>query len=184
MILKGRRVILRPIEFEDLEFIRSLINDPDIEKTIVGWSLPISKKDEEKWYANFSNTQQTIRYVIETLDGEVVGLTGLGNIDMKNGCAKGLGIRIAPNVQSNGLATDAYMTLFKFAFNELRLHRIETAAFDDNFASLRFQEKLGCIREGIRREAIYKNGTYKSIVTLGCLKDDFMAKYNEYQFGC
>lgn len=180
MILKGKKIILRPIEFEDLEFIRSLINDPEIEKTIVGWALPISKKDEEKWYANFVNTQQTIRYIIETYEGEVVGLTGLEKIDMKNGCAKSLGIRISHNVQSKGLATDAYMTMFNYAFNELRLHRIETSAFDDNIASLRFQEKLGCQREGVRREAVYKNGEYKNVVTFGCLKHDFMKQYDKY----
>ena len=117
---------------------------------------------------------------------------------MKNGCAKGLGIRITKNVQSKGLATDAYMAMFNFAFNELRLHRIETSAFDDNLASLKFQEKLGCKREGIKREAAFKNGEYKNIVTLGCLKDEFVPLYEAYiksfnseqggvinsQFGC
>lgn len=142
MILKGEKTILRPIESEDLEFVRSLINDPEIEKIVVGWALPISRKDEEHWYALDSNSVQNIRYIITALDGERVGLTGLGNIDMKNGCAKTLGIRIINNVQSKGLATDTYMTLFNFAFNELRLHRIETSSFDDNFASLKFLEKL------------------------------------------
>lgn len=180
MILKGKKVILRPIEFDDLEFIRSLINNPDIEKTIVGWALPLSKQDEEKWYSSFSNTDKSIRYLIEDYQGNRVGLTGISNIDMKNGCAKMAGIRISPDVQSRGLATDAYMTIFNFAFRELRLHRIETSAFDDNFASLRFQEKLGSKREGIRREAVYKNGQYKNVVTFGCLKSDFEERYNSY----
>lgn len=180
MILKGKNVTLRAIEQEDLEFVRSLINDPEIEKTIVGWALPISRKDEDRWYASFSNSEKAIRYIVEDMNGRSVGLTGIGSIDMKNGCAKSLGIRIAPEVQSRGLATDAYMTLFHYAFNELRLHRMETCAIDDNMASLRFQEKLGCKREGIRREAVYKDGKYRNVVTLGCLKADFMEKYAEY----
>ncbi len=171
---------MRPIEFEDLEFICSLINDPDIERTIVGWSLPISRKDEETWYASYSNSEKTIRYIIEDIQGNAVGLTGLTNIDMKNGCAKTAGIRISPKVQSRGLATDTYMILFHFAFDELRLHRIETSAFEDNIASLKLQEKLGCVREGIRREAVYKNGEYKNVVALGCLREEFMEKYGEY----
>lgn len=180
MILKGKKVVLRPIEQGDLEFIRSLINNPDIEKSIVGWALPISKKDEENWFSSFKNTEKAIRYIIEDTQGHTVGLTGIGNIDMKNGCAKDLGIRIAPEVQSKGLATDAYMTMFNYAFHELRLHRIETSAIEDNIASLKFQEKIGCRREGLRREAIYKQGEYKNIVTLGCLKSDFEEKYKTY----
>ena len=52
MILKGKFVTLRPIEAEDLEFIRTMLNDPWFERMIIGWSYPISKKDQEAWYAN------------------------------------------------------------------------------------------------------------------------------------
>jgi RimJ/RimL family protein N-acetyltransferase len=63
--------------------------------------------------------------------------------------------------------------MFRFAFGELRLHRINTSAFEDNIASLRFQEKCGCKREGLQREAIFKNGIYKNVVTLGILAEEY-----------
>lgn len=173
MILKGKIVTLRPIEREDLDFVRDLINDPEMEKTIVGWAWPISKKDEEQWYASFRNSDCTVRYIIETEKDGVVGLTGLANIDWKNGSAKGAGIRVKKGIQSKGVATDAYMTMFRFAFDELRLHRVSTSAFDDNIASLKFQEKCGCRREGIQRDAVYKNGRYKNLVTLGILAEEY-----------
>ena len=72
------------------------------------------------------------------------------------------------------------MTMFNFSFNELRLHHIEMSAFDDNIPLLKFQENLGCISEDLKREAAFKNGGYKNIVTLGCLKDEFMPLYEEY----
>ena len=34
----------------------------DIEKTIVGWALPISRKDEEHWYASYSNSVLNVLY--------------------------------------------------------------------------------------------------------------------------
>jgi len=173
MILKGKIVTLRPIEREDLDFIISLVNDPEIEKSIVGWAWPVSRKDEEQWYANFKNSDSIVRYIIETEDDGAVGLTGLTNIDWKNGSAKGAGIRVKKGIQSKGVATDAYMTMFRFAFGELRLHRINTSAFEDNIASLRFQEKCGCKREGLQREAIFKNGIYKNVVTLGILAEEY-----------
>ena len=45
MELRGKKVVLRAVEEEDLEMLRELTNDPDYEKMIVGWSFPISKKD-------------------------------------------------------------------------------------------------------------------------------------------
>lgn len=174
MILKGKKVILRPVEFEDIEFIRSLINDPWMEERIVGWALPISRKDQEQWYASFRNTKEEIRYIIEVEKEGVVGFCGLKDIDYKNGVATGAGIRVKKDIQSKGVATDAYMTLFKYAFSELRLHRINTSALEDNIPSLHMMEKLGCKREGLKREAIFKSGKYHNVVTLGILEPDYI----------
>lgn len=174
MILKGKKVILRPVEYEDIEFIRGLINDPWMEERIVGWALPLSRKDQENWYASYRNTTEQIRYIIETTEEGVVGLCGLKSIDYKNGVATSAGIRITKDVQSRGIATDAYMTLFKYAFSELRLHRINTSAMEENTPSLRVMEKVGCKREGLMRDAIYKNGYYHNIVTLGILDSDYI----------
>ena len=52
MNLKGKKVFLRAIEKEDLEFLREMINDPEMEKNVGGWSFPISKYEQEKWYEN------------------------------------------------------------------------------------------------------------------------------------
>jgi hypothetical protein len=38
MILKGNIVTLRPIEEGDLEFVREIFNNPEIESMVVGWS--------------------------------------------------------------------------------------------------------------------------------------------------
>lgn len=173
MILKGKIVTLRPIEKEDLDFVRGLINDPEMERTVVGWAWPLSRKDEEQWYASFRNSESSLRYIIETEDDGLVGLTGLANIDWKNGSAKGAGIRVRSGVQTRGIATDAYMTMFKFAFDELRLNRVSTSAFDDNIASLGFQEKCGCKREGVIRQAIFKNGAYKNLILMGILAEEY-----------
>ena len=54
MILKGQIVTLRPIEEEDLEFVRTLFNDPELESLVVGWSWPVSKYQHRKWFEKVS----------------------------------------------------------------------------------------------------------------------------------
>lgn len=179
MILKGKKVTLRPVEQGDIEFMRNLINDPWMEGRIVGWALPISKKDQEQWYANYRNTDKEIRFIVETEMDGVVGLTGLKDIDYKNGVATSAGMRIKRDIQSKGVATDAYMTMFRYAFNELRLHRVNTSALEENAISIHVMEKVGCIREGLHRDAIFKKGEYKNLVTMGCLASDYWRKAEE-----
>lgn len=174
MILKGKKVILRAVEEEDIEMLRELTNSPDFEKMIVGWSFPVSKKDQQKWFEDCKNDLSRIRYTIVTEEDGPVGMIGLRDIDWKNGSASGLGMRIAKKeIRTKGLATDAWMTLMRYAFYELRLNRINGCALSYNKASLRVCEKVGFKVEGVSRQAAFKNGEYIDIVQMGCLKSDY-----------
>ena len=183
MFLQGKKVTLRALEEEDLEFVRSLINDPDLERTIVGWTWPKPKKDQEQWFMNYSNSEKVVRYIIETKEDGVVGMTGIRDIDWKNGSAAGGGIRIRKDLQAKGIATDVYMTLLRFAFDELRLHRFTASAFDDNTSSVRFMEKCGFKREGVFREAIFKEGKYKNLISFAILRDEYEEVAKKYWNG-
>ncbi|WP_455584553.1 GNAT family N-acetyltransferase [Bacteroides sp.] len=174
MILKGKLVTLRPVELEDIEFIREMVNDPWMESLITGWAFPISKKDQQEWYAQFHNSDKQLRYIIETEVDGAVGFTGLRNIDWKNGNAEGGGMRVARKENmSRGIATDAYMTLLRYAFYELRLNRVGDSVLDYNAASIKMTSKVGFKQEGVERESIYKNGQYYDKILLGILKSDY-----------
>lgn len=177
MILRSERLELRPIEEGDLEFIRELINDPEVEKTIVGWLWPLSAKDEQEWYKGFRNSNKEVRYLIALHDGTRLGLTGLTDMDWKNGRCKGTGIRISPQVQNKGYATEAYTMMLNYAFNQLRFHKVTDSALETNKASLRFLEKVGYKVEGVLRDHVFKNGKYCNVVTTSILAEDFNRLY-------
>lgn len=174
MYLYGKKVKLRAMEEEDSEMFRELTNSPDFEKMVIGWSFPVSKKNQAEWFANCKNDPSKLRYVIETEEDGAVGMLGLRDIDWKNGVASGLGMRIAKKeLRGRGLATDACMTLMRYAFNELRLNRLNERALSYNKPSLRVLEKVGFKIEGVQRQAIYKNGQFNDLVMMGCLKSDY-----------
>ena len=183
MDLYGKKVILRAVEEEDIDMLRELTNSPDFEKMIVGWSFPISKREQAEWFANAKNGLQRIRYTIVTKEDGPVGMIGLRDIDWKNGSASGLGMRIAKKeIRTRGLATDAWMTLMRYAFNELRLNRVNGSALSYNKASLRVCEKVGFKIEGTQRQAVYKDGQFHDVILMGCLRQDYEAlcKENHY----
>lgn len=174
MNLYGKKVTLRAVEEEDLEMLRELSNSPDFENMIVGWSFPISKKEQLEWFQSSKNGLERLRYTIETPEDGAIGMIGLKDIDWKNGNADGLGMRIAKKeIRTKGLATDAWMTLLKYAFEELRLNRVNGSALEYNLASRRVCEKVGFKVEGIKRSAVYKKGMYHNLIMLGVLKADY-----------
>lgn len=183
MILKGKKVTLRAVEEEDLDMLRELSNDPEFEKMIIGWSFPISKKDEAEWFAKQKNGLDNLRYTIETEADGAVGMIGLRDIDWKNGEATGGGMRIArKEIRTRGLATDAWMTLMRYAFEELRLNRVNGSALVYNAASIKVCERVGFKKEGLKREAVYKNGKYHDMIYYGCLRSDYEALIAENHY--
>lgn len=183
MELKGKKVLLRAVEESDLEMLRALTNDPEFEKMIVGWSFPVSSRDQAEWFANCHNDSKRLRYTIVTEEDGPVGMIGLRDIDWKNGVAYGLGMRIAKKeIRTRGLATDAWMTLMRYAFEELRLNRINGSALAYNAASLRVCEKVGFKVEGTQRQAVYKGGRYVDVVMMGCLRGDYEKLLSETNY--
>jgi len=182
MNIQGRFVTLRALEEEDIESIRQLTNDPWYESMIVGWALPRSRFQQKKWFENYTPKDE-LRLAIETPEDGTVGMTGLINIDWKNATATAGGMRIfKKDMRSKGVATDAYMALFRYAFDELRLNRIEGAVLLHNKASVRATEKAGFKQEGVMRQAVYKNGKFMDVILLGIIKDDYMKAIAENNY--
>lgn len=84
MNIKGKIVTLRAMELEDQELLREMINNPEIEIMVGGYSFPISKNQQVDWFKANSNNQNNIRLIIDTTDNGAVGFVNLVNIDWKN----------------------------------------------------------------------------------------------------
>ena len=173
MNIYGNRVILRAIEKKDCKMICEMFNDPEMEKSVVGWAFPISEFAQERWLDNHYNDQSNLRFVIETKEDGAVGIATLTGIDWKNRHATH-GIKLASNAQrGKGIGTDTVMAIMKYAFDELGLHRLESTRFATNTASKKLFEKCGWLEEGIKKECVYKNGEYKDLVLIRILDSEY-----------
>ncbi len=175
MILKGNKVTLRAVEEEDQELLRTLINDPKIERTVVGKSFPVSSYQQRKWFeAHGGSNNDLLRLVIETEKDGAVGMVCMGEFDWINRVAHRTDIKILPSkVTDSGVAIDAMTTLFRYAFDELNLNRIEGGVLDYNEQAIAMNKLLGYEFEGVQRQAVYKNGKYHDLILLSMLKEDF-----------
>lgn len=66
------------------------------------------------------------------------------------------GFTLDKNYNGNGYATEA-VQLVDFAFNDLKLYKIEAGAMPANIASIRVLEKVGFEKEGIAKENLRIN---------------------------
>ncbi len=164
MIIKGQNIVLRAIEPEDAELLFKLINDPETEYLLGGWSFPVSQKDQLDWIVSLSRDNSNLRCMIQINEtSEAVGTVILNNIDCKNGTAA-IHIKIAGNAhKGKGYGTEAINTLVDYGFNELRLHCIYAQVNEDNIPSQKLFQKCGFIPEGILKDRLHKKGKYLSV---------------------
>ncbi len=175
MNLIGKRVLLRALEVEDMEALRETINDPYFESMVGGWSFPVSKNAQIKWFESMLSSQSNFRYAIESLETKkFLGMISLLNIDWKNRSGM-TAIKLSKiALAGQGIATDAEFTLMKYAFDELNLHRLTADVIEYNKASIALHKKIGGFVEGIKREAVFKNGQYNDVLCFGILKNDYI----------
>lgn len=183
MNIKGKFVTLRAMEEEEQDLLREMINDPEIEKMVGGYSFPVSKFQQKEWFDKNVNNQNNIRLIIETEEDGPVGYANLINIDWKNRSAFH-GIKIAnKKYRTKGIGTDTVMAIMRYAFEELQLNRLDGAIIIYNEASKKlYCEKCGWKIEGVRRKAIFKSNDYHDELIVGILKEEYeeLIKLNNY----
>ena len=58
----------------------------------------------------------------------------------------------------------------------MNLNRIELEVTDDNPRAIRCYEKVGFEREGARRQAQFRSGSYQDLIIMAILRENFEAE--------
>jgi [ribosomal protein S5]-alanine N-acetyltransferase len=111
-------------------------------------------------------------FVFRKDDNVLVGGLTLANI--RRGCAQtgNLGYWTGAAHARRGYMTAAVKCFLPFAFQTLRLHRVEAACIPANVASIRLLEKTGFRREGFAREYLCIDGVWQDHLLYARLKHD------------
>ena len=176
MIINGKKTYLRAIEPADMHMYMEMINDPEIEWMIGGWSFPILSVNQQEWYDRVRKDERNLRFTIVLREsGEAVGTTNLVAIDWKNRSAF-TGIRLRSDAPKGiGVATDAVMALMQYAFEELQMVRLDGSWVEYNEPSLKLYKKCGWKIEGRKEKACFKRGSYHAVLFGGILAEDFQS---------
>ncbi len=159
MILKGQKVILRPLRLSDAPRFVKWLNDPNIQK-FLQTRRHLTLRDEKKWIRDALKSKQLKSFSIETKEGIHIGSVGLDNINIDHKRAV-FGIFIGDKHYWNqGLGSEAARLILNYGFNKLKLHRIELGVLKYNSRAIKVYKRLGFKMEGVRRQHIRFKGKY------------------------
>ncbi len=171
--LIGSKVYLRPMEREDAFTIQPWVNDPDVRQFGTMFA-PMTLRAEEQFIDKMAQSSSDVVCVIVRQDvDQPIGMTGLHQIDYRNGnCLFGIIIG-DKTAWGMGFGTDATKIMVGYAFHTLNMHRVSLCVFDFNKRAIPIYEKVGFQKEGIRREGHYVNGEYCDEIQMGILRREW-----------
>jgi RimJ/RimL family protein N-acetyltransferase len=171
--LQGKTILLRPIVKEDTPFMLESTQDEEGNR-LTGTQQTFTKEQIEAWCESLATKEGRVDCAIVSKEtGEYLGEVVLNQIDELNRSAN---FRIAlrgDKYYGKGIGTEAARLMLEYGFNVLELHRIDLEVFAFNPRAIRVYEKLGFVREGVRREVLFMDGQYHDAIVMGLLRHEF-----------
>jgi RimJ/RimL family protein N-acetyltransferase len=178
-VLESERLILKPVETEDLAFLMELRWDASLVEYII--HNPISMDTQRQWLNNIRQKGDlALSIFYKENDGRqtLIGLTGLYDFDKLHQRAVWKSLRLLPEYQGKGIALEASRMLIAYGFNTMNLNKITSDSFEDNHAILKLLEKLGFQKEGTLKKHYFHQGVFKNAVIHSILREDFFVGFN------
>lgn len=167
----GQRVSLRPLECGDLATSIKWLNDAEIMR-LLGRRHQLSMAEEERWYEDYLKSGKSRIFAIEE-GGCHIGNIGLHRIDNENRSAS-LGIVIGEKDRwGKGHGSDALVTVLRYAFRELGLHKVSLRVFQGNDRAISSYKRCGFKQEGVMREQVFKDGKFHNLFAMSILDREF-----------
>ena len=169
-MLHGSFVCLRPLILNDANLTFSwrqsarakFLNDPA--KTV---------GQQKDWIA--SRPVDEYNFIIERKDGLSLGMLSLVNIDLNNKRAEPGRFLIGNSDAARGIpaAAEAMLLLYRFAFNELELHRLWGIIACNNMRMVKWQIYMGMVEEGRLTDHLRLAGVYYDAIIFGLTRTRF-----------
>ncbi len=172
---EGKLVRLRAIEPEDAQhFIRWNLDSEMARNLEYVWP-PQSSAAVAEWAAQQARKKMendTYSWIIETLDGVVVGSIDTHHCDHRSGSFM-YGLNVDPDHTRKGYASEAIYLVLKYYFEELRYQKVTVRVHANNLASTALHEKLGFVLEGVNRRVLFNHGRYEDLLWYGMTVEEF-----------
>ena len=173
-MLKGDRVLLRPIERGDLPRLWEM--ERDFEVALLLHPGPVLPRSFAEFEANFDQDAARPRkdraYFGIEVDGELIGSCGLHRIDYFSRSCE-LGIGIGREYWGKGFGQDAVRTLVDYAFEHLNLNRVGLYTLAEDPRAVGAYRNAGFVEEGRIRQHAWVRGRFEDELVMSVLREEW-----------
>ena len=178
--LVTKRLLLRDYEMSDKKVTRELLDDLDVTRFLSVVPHPYTESDADVFLKmTLKNREKKPReeynlVVTDKETNEFLGAVGISSINELDKSAT-MGYWLGKRHWRNSYMTEVVLEIIRFAFEELKLRRINISAAVENDASNALIKKVGFVYEGTRKQYMTARSTGKihDANIYGMLKSDW-----------
>jgi len=167
MVIKGKKVNLRPFQMKDAKKTLAWRNDPANRFLAMMHPYPVTKEMEQDWLKGIlsDTSNRSITFAIEKADKhKLIGNFQLRDIQWIHRRAW-LGITIGDDSErGRGYGEEAMRLGLEYAFRTLNLNKILLEVISSNKGAIRLYERLGFIKEGLLKKQFYFDNEYFDVL--------------------
>lgn len=183
--LEGEKVILAPIELEDLkklsQIIAGWVNDGKVTYFMFSGQTP---KNSEQVFGDFKKQLESgnnaIFLIVNRKTKKPIGYAGLYDIHATARKAESRILIGEKKFWGRGYGTEVIELLTFYGFDRLNLNRIYLGFTEENKGSGLAYKEAGYVYEGKFKEDIYRNSRYYNTIRMAILRKDYYKKFYEF----
>jgi RimJ/RimL family protein N-acetyltransferase len=167
----SRDVRLRRAEPSDVDFVTGLLAHEQVEPF-----LSVHRgRERTDVLARIERSQREPAsagvFVLEA-DGRSAGLMEFDTFSERSRIADLGGLAVQPEFRGRGLAHEAARVLVRHLLLDLGFHRLQLEVYGFNERAVAHAERVGFVREGVKRRAYRRHGQWADGVLFGLVRED------------
>ena len=183
LTLENDRARLTVLKESDIEWLRPIAFHPQI------WEKGLTKVETEEELRQYIQAALDERaggnsyafLIFDKKSNEAAGSTRFGNISLPNKRLEIGWTWMHPKFQGSGLNKAIKLVMLEFAFEVLKVNRVEQKTDLINLQSQKAMTKLGAFREGVfRRHCVTRSGRIRDSVYFSYILEEWPAIKAQY----
>ena len=164
-------VELRRASRSDAEFLLELLNDEETRPFLggrTGDTLEAVLADIDR----SEREPESFGWLVAETDGEAIGCAAYEVVNARSRIVEGRRLAVHPRFRGRKVGDEIARSFQRLVLGELDFHRLEIQIYGFNERAIAHAERVGYVREGVKRKAYARFGEWQDAVLYSMLQEE------------